>query len=176
MTGPATSRWLRGTEVLQDSLVQELLRARVVAVLATLDPRYALHAVPLWFAAEDDAIVFATGSRSRKVLDLELDARGVVVIHDSRPGFEVCGASIRGRVEIVRGAAAQSLIATVHRRYVEEWAETHRAVREFLSSDDVALRLRPDSAWTWDERGSTANTELRALGGAVPLESTEPRS
>jgi hypothetical protein len=46
---------------------------------------------------------------------------------------------------------------------------------EFLASDDVALRLRPEEAFTWDERGSEAARILRAIGGALPLVSTEPR-
>ena len=45
----------------------------------------------------------------------------------------------------------------------------------FLGADDVALRLTPESAFTWDERLNAATQALRAAGGALPLEPTSPR-
>ena len=84
--------------MLADALVRELLDARLVAVLATFDRTWAIHAVPMWYAAGEDAIVLATSSRSRKVRNLERDPRATLVLHDSRPGFEVCGVSIAGTV------------------------------------------------------------------------------
>jgi nitroimidazol reductase NimA-like FMN-containing flavoprotein (pyridoxamine 5'-phosphate oxidase superfamily) len=156
--------------------VLELLAARVVCVLATVDPRHAIHAVPMWFAVEDESILLATGGRSRKVSNLGRDSRATLVVHDSRPGFEVCGVAISGRVELLRGDAGVATIERVHRRYVDAAAEDIDVVREFLASDEVALRLQPESAWAWDERESAANEALRALGGALPLVSTEPRS
>jgi general stress protein 26 len=176
MSEPTASGRLQGPEILRDPLVRQLLDARVVCVLATLDREHAIHAVPMWFAAEDDAIVLATGERSRKVQNVGDDSRATLVVHDSRPGFEVCGVAIAGRIVVVRGEPAGSLIERVHRRYVAEWAEANELVRTFLASDDVALRLRPESAWTWDERSSAANEALRALGGALTLLTTEPRA
>ena len=115
---PTPSGSLRGAAVLRDPLVRELLEARLIAVLATLEPDGSVHAVAIWYAATDDAIVFGTGSRSRKVRNLERDSRATVVLHDSRPGFEVCGVSIRGRVDVVGGAEGQALVARVHHRYL----------------------------------------------------------
>jgi len=175
MGDPAPSRRLTGDAVLRDPLVRELLGARLVGVFATFDPSGTIHAVPMWFAPDEGSVLLATGSRSRKVVNLEADPRATLVVHDSRPGFEVCGVSIAGRVEIVRGAQAQRLIDRVHRRYVEGTSEALPPVREFLSSDDVALRLLPESALTWDERGSEAAETLRRAGGALPLVPTAPR-
>jgi PPOX class probable F420-dependent enzyme len=176
VSGPTASGRLLGAAVLGDPLVRELLSARVVCVLATIDPQHAIHAVPMWFAAEEDAILLATGGRSRKVKNLERDPRATFVVHDSRPGFEVCGAAIAGRVTVLAGDSATSAIDRVHRRYVAESAEENEIVRTFLASDDSALRLSPESAWTWDERGSDANEVLGRLGGALPLLPTQPRA
>lgn len=156
--------------------MQELLGARLVAVLATFDEAEIIHAVPMWFAPDESSVLLATGSRSRKVRNLGRDARATLVVHDSRPGFEVCGVSISGTVELVSGAAARPLVDRVHRRYVAEFAEADEIVRPFLDSDDVALRLHPASAITWDVRGSVASKTLRDTGGALPLVSTAPRS
>jgi hypothetical protein len=175
MSGPSVSGRLVGEAMLRHPLVRELLAARSICVLATLDPQHAIHAVPMWFAPDGDAVLLATGSRSRKVANLESDARATLVLHDSRPGFEVCGVSMSGRVDVLRGPHALPAIARVHDRYVVHDTQAGEHVRDFLASDDAALRFRPDSAWTWDERESPASDALRALGGALPLVPTEPR-
>ena len=95
-------------------------RRPLVGVLATLEPDGSVHAVPLWLCDAGDAILLATFSRSRKVRNLERDPRATLVLHDSRPGFEVCGVTMRGRAEIVRGAVAGPLVERVHRRYLSE--------------------------------------------------------
>jgi len=78
-------------------------------------------------------------------------------------------------VEIVRGSQALVLVDRVHARYVAAGTDEDSEVRRFLASDDVALRLRPSTALTWDERSSSASAALRARGGALPLVTTDPR-
>lgn len=161
--------------MLADPLVQELLSARLVGVVATLERDGSVHAVPMWIAPVEGAILLATGSGSRKVRNLERDQRATLVVHDSRPGAEVCGVSMRGRGELVRGDSARPLVRSVHRRYVSEAGLGRPEVAEFLSFDDIAIRFVPEAATTWDERGSGAAAALRATGEALPLEPTAPR-
>ena len=97
----------------------ELLKARLVCVFATFDRSGAIHAVPMWYAAGDGCVLLATGSRSRKLENVVGDPRATLVLHDSRPGFEVCGVSIAGRVEVVRGTKPGELVDRVHHRYVD---------------------------------------------------------
>src|SRR5262245_61045554 len=175
MTAPTPSRDHDSRSTLDDPLVREVLTARLVGVLATLRPDGAIDAVPMWYALHDDAVVLATGSRSRKVRNLEADPRATLVLHDSRPGYEVCGASIAGTVEVVRPPSARALVELVHRRYLAAESAHHDSVRAFLDSDDVALRLAPTSSLTWDERGSDAAEVVRTRGWGLPLVSTEPR-
>lgn len=144
-------------------------------MLSTLEPDGSVHAVPMWFAPAEGAVLLATGSRSRKTRNLERDPRATLVLHDSRPGFEVCGASLRGWVEIVRGAAAGPLVHEVHRRYVGGAGLALPEAAQFLASDDVVLRLVPESAFTWDERENVAGLSLRESGAALPLRPTSPR-
>jgi PPOX class probable F420-dependent enzyme len=172
---PAPSRSLRAEDVMADPLVQELLDARLIGVLATLEQDGRVHAVPLWYAFADGAIVFATAAASRKVRNLERDTRATLVLHDSRPGFEVCGASLRGRVSISRGADAEPLIACVHRRYVSESGLSLPTAREFLAGDDVAVVFHPESAVTWDNRANPATAALHEARGGLPLVPTSPR-
>jgi PPOX class probable F420-dependent enzyme len=169
--GPTPSRRKRGDDVLGDPLVRELLGARLIANLATLDADGTVHLVPMWFARDGRAIVLATGAASAKVRNLERDARATVMLDDSRAGMDVCGVSLTGSIEIVRGGDAVPLVALVHRRYVSEAGLEAPAVRSFLASDDVALRFTPERAVTWDERGSEAQRALAEGGGAYPLRS-----
>ena len=174
---PLPSRVLRDEAILADPLVKELLAARLVGVLATLEPDGSVHAVPMWLVGDHREIVLATGSRSRKLRNLERDDRATLVLHDSRPGYEVCGASLVGTVEVVPQRDARELIDRVQRRYVAvEAAADDRTALSFLESDDVALRFTPSSAVTWDHRWSEGSRILRARGWARPLVTTEPRA
>lgn len=175
VSNPTPSAELHGERVLADRLVHELLEARSIGVLATIEPDGSVHAVPMWVAPSEGAILLATGSRSRKVRNLARDPRATLVLHDSRPGAEVCGATIRGRVELVRGGSARPLVDRVHRRYVSDTGLQLPEVRDFLSSDDVAVRFVPEAAVTWDERRSAAARALRAAGAALPLQPVTPR-
>jgi len=49
-------------------------------------------------------------------------------------------------------------------------------VVEFLVGDDLALRLHPESALTWDERRSAAADAVRRVGGALELVPTSSRT
>ena len=173
-TSPTPSRALHGEAVLADALVSALLEARLVAVLATHEPDGAIHAVAVWYARAGDGIALATGSRSRKVENLVRDDRATLTLHDSRPGYEVCGACLVGRAAVVGGHGAVPLVELVHGRYVEPAAAGLPAVRDYLDSDDVALVFRPERAFTWDERGSDAARQLAESGLAIGLESTSP--
>jgi len=175
MTAPTPSRDHDAGATLLDPLTRELLAARLVGVLAMVRPDGVVDAVPMWYALHGDSVVLATGSRSRKVRNLEADPRATLVLHDSRPGYEVCGASIVGTVEILRSAAARPLVELVHWRYLAPESADEESVRSFLDSDDVALVLTPTTSVTWDERGSEAAEVVRARGWGLPLVSTEPR-
>jgi PPOX class probable F420-dependent enzyme len=169
---PAASVRLRGPAILGDPLVRGLLGLRLVAVLATIGPRGVPHLTPLWTAADDDAVLMATGSASQKVHNLRRDQRASITLHDSRAGLDVRGASIEGRVELVTGERAAPLVERVHRRYVDPAGERLPEVAAFLASDDLALRLVPESASTWDQRSTAAADELRRAGLALPLAPT----
>lgn len=173
---PTASRSLRGTEIGSDPLVRELLGSRLIAVLCTLEPDGSVHAVPVWFAVDGDDVILATSARSRKVRNVEKDARATLVVHDSRSGADVCGVSFHGRVEIVGKRRARPLVELVHRRYITDEGLKLPETRAFLAFDDVALRLVPERAYVWDERRNPAVRVLRETGGAYPLEPTSPRA
>ena len=85
MSDPVPSKRVHGEAVLDDPLTRELLDARLVGVFATLNRDGTVHAVPMWFASHERSILLATGSRSAKVANIEVESRSTLVIHDSRP-------------------------------------------------------------------------------------------
>src|SRR5262249_36293910 len=135
MAAPTPSRDHDARATLSDPLVRELLAARLVGVLATHRAEGVIDAVPMWYAADGDSVVLATSSRSRKVRNLEADPRATLVLHDSRPGYEVCGTSISGTVEVVPPPAAEELVELVHWRYLHRESADDESVRAFLESD-----------------------------------------
>ena len=173
-TAPAPTRALDGPEVLTDPFVRELLALRLVAVLGTVAPHGSPPLTPVGFADGGDCVLMAPASPSRKVANLAREPLAGLVLHDSRPGFEVRGVSMTGRIEVVPGPEAAPLVERVHARYVEPPASDDDAVTGFLAGDDVALRFIPEHAWTWDQRATAANRRARELGGALPLEPTSP--
>jgi len=64
----------------------------------------------------------------------------------------------------------------VHERYLQADAWDVPSVRDFLAANDVAIRLVPESASVWDERGRQANRDLLASGAYRPLPPTTPRA
>ena len=122
---PSPSRLLVGSAVLADPLVRELLGLRLIAVLGTIARDGAPHLTPVWFAAGEDAVLMATSSTSRKARNLGRDPRASLVLHDSRPGFEVRGVSMTGRVVVLAGRDAAAAVERVHARYVGPPASEH---------------------------------------------------
>ena len=175
MSTPNPSRLVHAADVFSDPLVEELLALRLVGVLATGEAGGLVHAVPMWVCATDRDIVLATGGGSRKLRNLERDPRATLVLHDSRSGCDVFGASFRGEVEIVRPPQSRPLIERVHRHYVTAEGLELPEVSAFLGGDDVALRFRPERALVWDQRDTVAALVLNASGEALPLEPTAPR-
>ena len=119
----------------------------------------------------------ATSSSSRKVRNLERDARATFVLHDSRPGFEVCGASIVGTVggravaggHTPRPARPRALRQSRRRR----GSERLRSSSPRTTSHSALARLPPS-------RGTSARAlqrvHSRSLHGALPLVPTDRAS
>jgi len=83
---PSPSRIVRGEEIYADPLVRELLELRLVAVLATLEPDGAVHAVPMWVCWTERDLVLATGRGSRKLENIERDPRVALSMEGAEVG------------------------------------------------------------------------------------------
>lgn len=165
----------RDASALSDPVATELLHAPLVATLATFDQAGEPYLNAMWFSWSDGRFLFGTGATTRKVANVERDARGSVLVHDSRVGFDVVGLRARGRIRVVRGTEGAALVRRVHARYLTDAAWEIPSVRAFLQANDVALELVPETASLWDERGQQANRDLLDAGAYRPLAPTTPR-
>jgi PPOX class probable F420-dependent enzyme len=163
----------KGPDVLAGELERELLGARLIANLATLDRDGTVHVVPMWFAWEDGELLMPTNHRTRKVRNLERDPRATVMIDDSRAGFDLRGIALSGRARIEGGEDARLVNRRIHLRYVTERGRELPAVDSYLATDDVTIRLRPDRVRSWNLRETDAGRalaqsgEFRRLGDAT---------
>jgi PPOX class probable F420-dependent enzyme len=158
---------MTAADLLARPLARELLEAPLVASLATIENDGSVHVVPIWYLWDGEAVLMATSSTSRKVRNLERDARATVMVHDSPGGVDVRGITLAGRVEIRRGEEAAAAIQAVHLRYVTAAGLATSSVREFLAGDDVILRFVPDRGTSWDSTTSDAARDLRRSGEYV---------
>ena len=110
--------------------VDELLEARLIANLASINPNGTVHLVAMWFRRDGDSILFPTSRHTRKAKNLRRHPQATAMIDRSRDGLDLRGVQIKGRVELIEGDAgppAQSLDprAVHHRR------RTHAARGQF---------------------------------------------
>jgi PPOX class probable F420-dependent enzyme len=147
---------------LNDALVQQFLKGRYIAALATESPDGSIHMVAVWYWFDGSNIFVATSSRSRKARNLQSQAKVSLMI-DSRDPAASCGVTILGTAETLTGESSRAANARVHERYMSAAALADPKVGPvFAVWDDVTLRITPKSVITWDMRVA----DQQAFGGA----------
>lgn len=154
--------------LIQSELACELLAARLIANLATLNPDGSVHLVAMWFLWED-AVLFPTSGRSQKARNVARDPRASVMIDDSRGGLDVRGVTFAGQAEILRGKEAALINSRIHRKYLTEAAFELDPVAEAVRHDDVTIRFVPERGRMWDLSGYEATRLVQQRGDFEPL-------
>jgi len=162
----------RGEErdLLAEGLARELLEARLIANFATLNRDGSVHLVPLWYLWDGEAVLLPTSGATRKVRNLERDARATVMIDDSRGGFDLRGITLTGRAAILRGGEAVALNRRIHLRYLTERGRDLEPVDRYLATDDVTIRFAPERVSSWDLRSTEQGRALIETGESRPLD------
>jgi len=132
--------------------VREILQARLIANLATFNPRGTINLVAMWFLWDGEAVLIPTNRGTRKAKNLMRDPRATVMIDDSRGGFDLRGVMLFCEAELVDPPASLELNRRIHLKYVTEQGLELDAVKRYLATDDVTLRLRPERVSSWDLR------------------------
>ncbi len=162
----------RGEErdLLAEGLARELLEARLIANFATLNREGSVHLVPMWYLWDGEAVLLPTSGATRKVRNLERDARATVMIDDSRGGFDLRGITLTGRAAILRGGEAVALNRRIHLRYLTERGRDLEPVDRYLATDDVTIRFAPERVSSWDLRSTEQGRALIETGELRPLD------
>jgi PPOX class probable F420-dependent enzyme len=152
-------------DLLSDELARELIGARLIATLATLNADGSVHLVPLWYLWSAPHVLLPTSHATRKVRNLERDPRATLMIDDSRGGLDLRGITLTGEVEIDRGPDARETNRAIHLKYLTTEGRGLQAVEDYLGTDDVTLRFLPRRVSSWNLRDTSQGEQLRTRGG-----------
>jgi PPOX class probable F420-dependent enzyme len=161
----------RGEErdLLGEALARELLDARLIAKLATLDADGGIHLVGMWFLWDGEAVLLPTSHKTRKAKNIARDPRATVMIDDSRGGFDLRGLALMGRAELVDGAEALATNRRIHLKYLTERGRELEPVDRYLATDDVTIRFVPERASAWNLRDTDQGRAVQQQGAFHPL-------
>ena len=150
----------------------ELLDARAIAILATLDSDGRPYLSAVWFLREGDDVLVATGGRTRKARNAAARPQAAMLVH-GRGELPLRGIAAEGSIEVVRGEEALRLNRRLWRKYLSpaglEHPEVGRAIEEH---DDVTLRF---TAGGWRSWGTDVDFggSFELPGLVLPLDPTE---
>ena len=145
-----------------DSLVQQLLKGRHIASIATESPNGSIHMVAVWYWFDGTNIFVATSSRSRKARNLQSISKVALMI-DSRAPEASFGVTISGTARILTGEESQNKNKEIHTKYLSSAALADARVGPvFAGWDDITIQIAPLSVIAWDMR----EADRQVFGGA----------
>ena len=137
---------------ISDSLVQQLLKGRYIATLATGNPDGSIHMAAVWYWSDGAKIYVTTSSRSKKGKNAQSGSK-VSIMMDSRDPLASFGATIAGKGKVLTGHASEPPRAEIHRKYMSEAALADPKVGPvFAMFDDITIEITPTSVISWDMR------------------------
>jgi hypothetical protein len=166
--GPYRAARKASTE-LERPLVRELLGARLIANLGTVNADGTIHLVPLWFLWRAPHLLLPTSLATRKVRNLERDPRATIMIDDSRGGFDLRGLTLYGEVIIDHGPDAVATNREIHLRYLTKEGRALPVVEQYLGTDDVTIRFLPARVSAWDLRDTPQGKAVALAVAGRPL-------
>ena len=147
-----------------DPELHRFLQDEKIVTVATIGPNGRPHLMPLWFVAEGDRHLTATGrqvpvisawtfGKSQKVKNLERRPQATLQVEAGEEYQELRGAMLECDVEIIRETDKVAAIgAAVTRRYTGAPAgEVPEMVRQ-QAPKRVGLVFRPTRVASWDHR------------------------
>lgn len=146
-----------------DEKMRALLNQRRIATLATENEDGSIHLTAVWYLFEGDSLYVATMSQSRKARNVAARGKASLMVDVRAAGAER-GLTARGRAEILSGETAREIARRVHGRYLSAAALADPQVgRVFEALDDVVIRIRPTSWFTWN----MADVDTAVFGGRL---------
>lgn len=143
---------------MSESETADFLADNLKVQVASIGKDGAPHLSTLFYAMREGVIAFWTYGRSQKVVNLERDPRISALVEDGTDYFELRGASITGRAEIVRdrdrileiGSAVTTRM--VGAASFEDLGDLGRETVEKQAAKRVGVIVHPVHVATWDHR------------------------
>ena len=115
------------------------------------------------------------GATTRKVANVERDARGSVLVHDSRVGFDVVGLRASGRMRVVRGSEGAAFGAARPRALSDRRRVGDPERSRLPRGERRGAEFVPGARRSGTSARQEANRELLDVGTYRPLAPTTPR-
>jgi PPOX class probable F420-dependent enzyme len=146
-----------------DAGLLELLNGRRIATLGTENADGSMHLTAVWYLFADGCLFVATNSKTRKARNVMARAKCSVMVDARTPGTER-GVTVTGAAELVSGPESKESNHRIHSRYLSAAALADPQVGAvFAGFDDVTIRLKPESWFSWD----MATLDAQAFGGRL---------
>lgn len=150
-------------------LVDDFLRDRRIACLATEEPDGSAYLTAVWFLYEDGVVYVGTSGSSRKARNAAARPRAAVMIDSRGPGPQR-GVAASGPVTLLQGAPARAMNRRILERYLTPAGVAAPDVGQVIAaSDDVTIRIEVGKWRTWST-SEDFDGRLEAPGMALPLE------
>ena len=149
--------------------VDDFLRDRRIASLATEEPDGSAYLTAVWFLYEDGVVYVGTSGSSRKARNAAARPRAAVMIDSRGPGPQR-GVAASGPATLLRGAPARVMNGRILERYLTPAGVAAPDVgQRIAASDDVTIRIEVGTWRTWST-SEDFDGRLEAPGMALPLE------
>jgi PPOX class probable F420-dependent enzyme len=146
-----------------DAALQEILRGRHIATLATENLDGSIHLTAVWFLFENGQLFVATSAKTRKARNLAARPKASLMVDLRKPGAER-GVTVAGAADLLSREASREINRRIHARYLSAAAMADPGIEPvFASFDDVTVRINPASWFSWD----MATLDAQAFGGRL---------
>jgi PPOX class probable F420-dependent enzyme len=141
---------------LTDAEIRNYLATARAIILTSVGRDGVPHPMPMFYAVEDDgAIVMSTYTKSQKIQNLKRDPRVSLLVEDGATYFELRGAVLYGRAELIDDTGEVTrILAAVALRQGEPSDESDDALagRRMMAAKRTGIRVRPERIVSWDHR------------------------
>lgn len=138
-----------------DAELRAYLDAAKTIVIVSNGRRGYPHAMPMWFARQQDgAILCTTFAKSQKVLNWRRDAKATLLVESGLDYAELKGAMVYARCEIVEDAeAVKDALVAINAKGRGLDAAARAKLRETVAgtaAKRVLLKFTPERVVSWD--------------------------
>jgi PPOX class probable F420-dependent enzyme len=141
---------------LTDEEIRAYVESSKTVIMGTINHDGWPHLMPMWYSVIDGLVQMHTYKTSQKVLNIQRDPRGSILVEDGTAYNELRGVFMRGRFEVIDD---QDLCYRIGIKSAEKYMNvTEEQAAPFVKHQvrkRVALIFHPEKVSSWDHRRMT---------------------